>query len=335
MAMFNEVIVKGFFSILLATLAVTVLLVPYAHAAPGDIQMLPPMFPNTGQICSGGNQMLVYSSNLTPGQSAINCVPVTSDSVGNTSIGGTLTTTGRIASGDLKNGGTGGIWVGPNQFFGSKSATEMGFWNNSWKFFMDDSGNVTATSSVTTNQLNLLSTSGSSDTLFLNANQVSNTHGDLFLNYGAPADQTVFIGGNKQFMILNVPDGEICLNGSCVNAWPGGAPGPQGATGSPGATGLTGAVGPKGATGSAGATGPIGASAPVLTKCKNIASGATCTNSLFSTGLTPDCSGFNMTWETVTTFRCDNGTFTQLGILTGYGFCSNHPVADETITGCQ
>ena len=70
--------------------------------------------------------------------------------------------------------------------------------------------------------------------------------------------------------------------------------------------------------------------------CGHIANGATCQNYTYSTGATTVCgAGFNMTWETISMYRCDNGTYTDIGEISGYGFCSNHAVATQVIIGCQ
>jgi hypothetical protein len=62
-----------------------------------------------------------------------------------TGTGGTnidFATTGQIRTGTDGSGGTGGVWVGPNQFFGSFDATRVGIYNNGWDFTIQSNGAV-------------------------------------------------------------------------------------------------------------------------------------------------------------------------------------------------
>jgi hypothetical protein len=62
-----------------------------------------------------------------------------------TGTGGTnidFATTGRIQTGTDSIGGTGGVWVGPNQFFGSGDASRLGIYNNNWAVTVQNTGAV-------------------------------------------------------------------------------------------------------------------------------------------------------------------------------------------------
>ena len=64
--------------------------------------------------------------------------------------------------------------------------------------------------------MNIGSTWGSSDNLGMNANQILNTNGSLYLNASAPSG-AVTIGGGGNNQNLNIPKGQLCLNGTCVS----------------------------------------------------------------------------------------------------------------------
>jgi hypothetical protein len=113
-----------------------------ARAVVTDMQMLPPTDFGATSICgTGANQLLVFSGDVVTGHSSINCLSkLFSDP-----------STGQIISGDQANGGTGGMWVGPNQFMGSNGSASLGFFNGSWQFTVDSGGNTTTNGSATVN----------------------------------------------------------------------------------------------------------------------------------------------------------------------------------------
>jgi hypothetical protein len=69
--------------------------------------------------------------------------------------------------------------------------------------------------------------------------------------------------------------------------------------------------------------------------CSTLPSGAACTNTAYVSGASSICNypGENvrsMVWKTIVTYKCDDGTLTEIGRFSGEGACSNLPPG-ETI----
>jgi hypothetical protein len=130
------------------------------------------------------------------------------DQGGNTSTTGNLGVNGSInaqstisAAGTVSGTGNDSTWAG------SFSGTQYGVYGSgaSWAGYFN--GSI-----YTSNQVNV------GGSLFIDYNQIW-TNGTLYLNYNSP-NGWVQMGSGGNWVALNIPNGEICLNGSCVTSMP-------------------------------------------------------------------------------------------------------------------
>ncbi len=123
-----------------------------------------------------------------------------------------LTTGTSAASPTCANNG-GCMWKPMTPVFGD-SNNDVGIGTATPGANLDVAGVARVSSSIA-----VPSSWGTADQVNINGNQIWNSGGWLFLNYSAPANSFVQIGGAGNTQNLSVPNGSICLNGNCISNW--------------------------------------------------------------------------------------------------------------------